>query len=433
MSPDPLEERLSRLPRGWRAAPLERLPWVQDIRYGITRPGAHEDDGVGMVRASDIQEGRLLSEEPRRISPLTHKANARSEVRVGDVLIVLVGRVGETALVTEAHEGWNVARTVALVRTTGPDQAAWLRLWLRSSYVRAWCDRHVRGSTLQRTLNLKDLRGLPVPLPPAGAEAALLRTVKAAEGKMSVNRRIAECAMSLSDALFAVEARNRGAWPERSFGAVTHLRMGQVARPREGASSPTGVLPKDGVPFLAPADVLRKGLPYVSRTEAWLVSPDGDSVCAPQSLLLATREDGVHAVLNEVPVVPGRGVLALHTETLADTYWLLHEVRSRSRELTAAAQGPGGRELSRNALASSVLHWPPSSMRERFAQVVGRLHMRAREAHAENAVLSRLPDGLLDNFLDGAAVDEGGGSARRHSPWPTPGPPGACVPRSAYT
>ncbi|WP_162600402.1 hypothetical protein [Streptomyces sp. CS147] len=364
-----------------------------------------------MIRASDIQEGRLHSEEPRRISPLTHEANARSEVRVGDVVVVLVGRVGEAAVVTEEYEGWNVARTVALVRTADPVHAAWLRLWLRSSYVRDWCDRHVRGSTLQRTLNLKDLRGLPVPLPPAGVGAALLRTVETAERKASVNRRIAECAMSLSDALFAFEARNRGAWPERSFGEVTLMRAGQAARPREGASSRSALPPEEGVPFLAPADVLRKGLPYVSRTEAWLVSPDEGSACAPQSLLLATREDGVHAVMNEVPVVPGRGVLVLHAETLADTYWLLHEVRSRSRELTAAAQGPGGRELSRNAFASSALHWPTWSVRERFAQVVAKLHARARDAHAENAVLSGLRDGLLEDSLDGVGVSEGGESA----------------------
>ncbi|MFJ4823944.1 hypothetical protein ACIP5L_11720 [Streptomyces bacillaris] len=31
------------------------------------------------------------------------------------------------------YDGWNVARTVAVIRTTGPDEAAWLRLWLSSS------------------------------------------------------------------------------------------------------------------------------------------------------------------------------------------------------------------------------------------------------------------------------------------------------------
>ncbi|MFH9769299.1 hypothetical protein ACH4N4_07380 [Streptomyces microflavus] len=415
MSPDLLEERLSRLPRGWRVAPFEQLPGVQHIRYGITRPGAHEDDGVGLVRASDIQEGRLHSEEPRRISPRTHEAHARSEVRVGDLLVVLVGRVGEAALVTEEYHGWNIARTVAVIRTTGPDEAAWLRLWLSSSYVRDWCARRATGSTLQRTLNLKDLRGLPVPLPTAEARTALLRTVRAVEEKTEVNRRIAECAMSLTDSLFAVEVKDRATWPEQSFGALTHLRMGHQSRPREDSPHPSTPFAEGGMPFLSPADVLRKGLPYVSGTDIWMVSPDEEAVSNPQSLLLAAREDGVHAVLNEVPVVPGRGVLALHAETLADTYWLLHEVRFRSRELTAAAQGPGGRELSRKALAATVLHWPPLSVRERFAQVAGRLHTRAKDALAENVLLSELRGSLLDRFLDGAI---GGESVRTqgHAP-----------------
>ncbi|MEV6264330.1 hypothetical protein AB0M42_26785 [Streptomyces sp. NPDC051784] len=64
-----------------------------------------------------------------------HEANARSEVRVGDVLVVLVGRVGEAAVVTDEYRGWNVARTVAVGRTTEPDEAAWLRLWFGSTYV----------------------------------------------------------------------------------------------------------------------------------------------------------------------------------------------------------------------------------------------------------------------------------------------------------
>ncbi|MFF3261400.1 hypothetical protein ACFYWO_19805 [Streptomyces sp. NPDC002932] len=402
VTPDRMKERLDRLPRGWVVAPLDQLPSVQIIGYGITRPGAHVDGGVGMVRAADIQDGRLHSDEPRRISLRTHQENVRSELRAGDVLIVLVGRVGEAAVVTDEYQGWNAARTVALVRTADPDAAAWLRLWLGSSYVRDWCKSRVTGSTLQRTLNLKVLRGLPVPLPPLKARAAFLRTTEAVERKAAVNSRIAECAMSLSDALFAVETQDTGTWPARPFGALAQLRSGHTSRPREDAAQPEESSPGTAVPFLAPADVLRSGLPYVSRTDTWLASPDADSVCAPRSLLLATREDGVHAVLNEIPVVPGRGILALRPETPADAYWLLHEVRARSGELTAAAQGPGGRELSRNVFAATTVPWPPTSVRDRFAQLTGKLHERARAACAENEILNRLHERILDGFLDGA-------------------------------
>ncbi|MFB6874604.1 hypothetical protein [Streptomyces sp. NPDC056323] len=183
---------------------------------------------------------------------------------------------------------------------------------------------------------------------------------------------------------------------------LAHLRSGHASRPREDVLHPGESSEESAVPFVAPADVLRRGLPYVSRTDTWLASPDAESMCAPQSLLLATREDGVHAVLNEVPVAPGRGILALKPETLADSYWLLHEVRARSGELTAAAQGPGGRELGRGAFAATAVQWPPSSVRERFAQLTGKLHLRARAAYAENEILNGLHDRLLDSFLDGA-------------------------------
>ncbi|MEV6264331.1 hypothetical protein AB0M42_26790 [Streptomyces sp. NPDC051784] len=97
----------------------------------------------------------------------------------------------------------------------------------------------------------------------------------------------------------------------------------------------------------------------------------------------------------------------MEPEESTDSYWLLYEIRSRRGELTAAAQGPGGRELSRNAMASTVIHWPPSSVRERFAQLTGKLHMRAKAAHAENAHLITLRQSLLRDFLEGAPHDAG--------------------------
>lgn len=46
-----------------------------------------------------------------------------------------------------------------------------------------------------------------------------------------MNRRIAEYAMSLTDALFAVEVKDGAARPERSFGSAAHLRVGHQSRP----------------------------------------------------------------------------------------------------------------------------------------------------------------------------------------------------------
>jgi hypothetical protein len=110
--PDRLEERLSRLPKGWDVVPPGGLPTARLIGYGITRPGEHTDSGVGTVRAADVQDGRLYNDEPKRISRQVHEAGLRSQLEVGDVVVVLVGRVGEAAIVTEEFHHWNASRTV---------------------------------------------------------------------------------------------------------------------------------------------------------------------------------------------------------------------------------------------------------------------------------------------------------------------------------
>ncbi|MFG2473497.1 hypothetical protein [Streptomyces fagopyri] len=84
-----------------------------------------------MIRAADVQDGRLRNDEPKLISRRVHEANRRSQLRVGDVVVVLVGRVGEPVLVTGEFHDWNASRTIGVIRMTESDEASWLRLWLR--------------------------------------------------------------------------------------------------------------------------------------------------------------------------------------------------------------------------------------------------------------------------------------------------------------
>lgn len=395
---DALQERLRRLPRDWTVERLGELRSAHILGYGITRPGDHADDGVGMIRAADIQDGRLDSRQPRRISPQVHEANLRSRVEAGDIVVILVGRVGEAAVVTDEFHHWNASRTVGIIRVTDPDERAWLSLWLRSLEVRQWCERQAIGSTLQRTLALAALRNMPVPLPPAGARVAFLRAMQILGEKNATNTRIADCAITLSDARFAVETWQSREWPEQSFGALAELHAGTVSRPSPGKD---GIPAKDRIAFASPADILQGDLPYLYRTERLLASADNASVCDLGSLLVASREDGVRVMRNEVPVAAGRGVLVIKPYSAADSYWLLHTIRSRSTELAANTQGSAGRELSRRAFSSTLVRWPPQEVRERFARIAGRLHVRAHIAQAENETLRNLGNQILDGFLNG--------------------------------
>ena len=83
--------------------------------------------------------------------------------------------------------------------------------------------------------------------------------------------------------------------------------------------------------------------------------------------------------------------------------WLLHELRSRSKELVATAQGQQGREMSRKALSRLTLSWPDASgVREPFARIAVPLHERAEAALGENRALEKLITSLLTETAEKA-------------------------------
>ncbi|MFH8927684.1 hypothetical protein ACH4D4_11625 [Streptomyces pristinaespiralis] len=395
---EPLEQRLSRLPDDWRVVPLGDLPTVHVIGYGITRPGEPADDGVGMIRAADVQEGTLHPVAPRRISHAVHEANKRSELAAGDIVVVLVGRVGDAAVVPPAFHGWNAARTIGIIRVAEPDDATWLNVWLGSPEVRDWCERRATGSTLHRTLGLAVLRDLPVPLPPAGARSAFLRVMRLLDEKILTNHRIFDRATALATARFIAETRYGADWPARPMDTLVTMRAGVAPRPRPDHQDMPA---SEGITFVAPADVLQSGSALLYGTEHRIRSEQAGDVCGPDSLLLASREDGVRAVMCAGPVVPGRNVLVLRPCSTADAFWLLHDIRLHGAELAAAAQGSAGREISRRVLGATTVRWPPQEVRQRFAKLAERLHERARIAGVESQKLGKVRGRLLGSFLSG--------------------------------
>ncbi|MFB7630604.1 hypothetical protein ACFC0M_06605 [Streptomyces sp. NPDC056149] len=334
-----------------------------------------------MLRASDIGDGRIQTAELVLISHDVDKANPRTRLRPGDVVIVLVGRIGEAACVTSEHEGWQAARSLAVVRCADPALAEWLRVWLASPTARAWCLTHATGSA-QATLGVTKLRKLPVPLPSADVRDRTLHAVKVIEARIAVNERIARTAVALADAHFAAAAFDRSTWLQCRFEDIANAWTGSSTKPAEPLAEGKGTA------WAAPADVLHSPLPYLDRT-AERVGGD-PAVHPPNTLLVAPKAGEVRAAINQVPMAVGRGVLAVQPSNVADIWWLLHEIRSRSGELSTLGQGTRARELSARALLQAAVSLPPIDTMRRFAHLASTLHARALTAARESRTLRPL-------------------------------------------
>lgn len=171
------------------------------ISYGIVQPGAHQDDGVPIVRVADIRGGRIAMEHPLRVAPEVEASYSRTRLNGGELLLTLVGTVGEAAVVPPEMKGWNVARAVAVIPVRKDIGAYWIKLALNAPEAREMIFGRL-NTTVQATLNLKDVAQLPILLPDQKERQGIAHILGTLDDKIELNRRMNETLEAIAQAIF---------------------------------------------------------------------------------------------------------------------------------------------------------------------------------------------------------------------------------------
>ena len=153
------------LPSDWAIVPLESL--LRDrksIAVGVMYPGPDTVGGVPLLKVGDVKDGSVPIKPSYCISLETDEEHKRTRLAGDELLITLVGNPGECVVVTPEMAGWNPARAIAVVRLQDTTLRTYLKTVLESTAGRHLIDA-VLNTTVQKTLNLKDIRKLPIPLP----------------------------------------------------------------------------------------------------------------------------------------------------------------------------------------------------------------------------------------------------------------------------
>ncbi|MCA3226167.1 MAG: restriction endonuclease subunit S [Burkholderiales bacterium] len=186
----------------WETVPLDSLVEPgRGISYGIVQPGAPVADGVPIVRVSDVRDGRVAVSAPLRVAPAIEAAYARTRLTGGELLLTLVGTVGEAAVVPASLAGWNTARAVAVIPVRKDVGAYWIKLALAAPGVREIIDSRL-NTTVQATLNLADVARLPIVLPPVHERETIAHILGTLDDKIELNRRMNETLEAMARALF---------------------------------------------------------------------------------------------------------------------------------------------------------------------------------------------------------------------------------------
>lgn len=153
------------LPDYWKVKTLVQLTEPNNISYGIVQPGKHDINGVPIIRVNNFNSIGLDVSDALRVAPEIANKSLKTKLKTDDVLLTLVGSTGLTYIVPEKYEGWNVARAVAVIRTDNTVSADWIKICLDSNFTKYFLDSRA-NTTVQKTINLSDVKQIPIPVPP---------------------------------------------------------------------------------------------------------------------------------------------------------------------------------------------------------------------------------------------------------------------------
>ena len=218
-------------PENWKVVPLETL--LRDskgIAVGVMYPGPNTPGGVPLIKVGDVNGGLVSLRPSYCISAEVNAEYKRTQLAGDELLITLVGNPGECVVVKKHMAGWNAARAIAVIRLEDPSLRVYLKTVLESTACRHLIDA-VLNTTVQKTLNLKDIRLLPIPMPPKQVIQAISGFSNALNDRIALLRETNATLEAIAQALFKswfidfdpVRAKAEGLEPEGMDAATAAL------------------------------------------------------------------------------------------------------------------------------------------------------------------------------------------------------------------
>lgn len=171
------------------------LSTIQDGLHGIRR---YVPEGVALLGVGNVTENGIDLSQVNYIARREHDRLVASQVRRGDLLVTITGRLG-TASLYDSDEPANLSAHVALCRPNAGFELLYLKYFFASRFGAASFSKAQIGSTHPH-INVRRLAELPMPLPSSAKQRELVEGMEAARAMRRAKQAEADTLLSSLDA-----------------------------------------------------------------------------------------------------------------------------------------------------------------------------------------------------------------------------------------
>ena len=372
------------------------------------RDGTHDTpkptmSGHKLVTSKHIKNGQIDPTEAYCISEEDYQAiNARSLVEQWDVLMSMIGTVGESAVVKQIPD--YAIKNVALFKCGKSEiRGKWLNYYLQSPDARARMSGNMKGSS-QQFLSLKQLRALPIPVCDNETMKKIVDILSAYDDLIENNRKqiklLEEAAQRLYKEWF-VDLRFPGyehtkitdgvpeGWKKKPLSRIADIVMGQS--PKSEFYNQIG----EGLPFHQ--GVGSYGNRFV-KDETY--STSFTRIAEAGSILFSVRAPVGRLNVTKNKVVIGRGIAALNQKNGFQSF-LFYMLKERFFKDNLVGNGSIFASISKDELLNQQFIIPCEDILVHYDKAAKNMDERIAVLDRQIELLTQGRDRLLPKLMSG--------------------------------
>ena len=392
--------------------------------------------GKLLVTSKNVKGGRLVMESAYLISDEDYsEINRRSKVDQWDLLLTMIGTVGEVCIVEQAEPSFAI-KNVGLLKCGSELRAKWLYYFLRSPQGQALVEQRKKGST-QQYISLTEIRNFPVSYPVDEQELrAAVSLLSMLDDRITLLRETNATLEAIAQALFKswfvdfdpVRAKMEGRTPEGMDEATAALfpdgletsELGEVPRgwrvmpvgdviEAVGGATPDTKNEAFWEPpvhcWTSPKDLSGIAAPVLLDTERKVsdqgLAKIGSGLLPSGTLLMSSRAPIGYLALAQVPLAINQGYIAMLPGGLLPPLYMYFWCRHNMDNIKGRANGSTFMEISKKAFRPIPVLVPTNDLVTAFTATTEALFARLTANEHQAQTLSTLRDTLLPRLISG--------------------------------
>jgi type I restriction enzyme S subunit len=359
--------------------------------------------------------------------------NKRSKVDRWDVLISMIGTVGEPCLIKEEPDF--AIKNIGLFKTKSEADGKWLYYFLRSKEAQQNIREQSRGTT-QQYIPLGALRDFPILVTDDPAEQRAIASVLGAlDDKIELNRRMNATLEAMARALFQswfvdfdpVRAKLDGRQPEGIDAETAALfsaefeesELGPIPKGwevcplSEKIQLLSGGTPKTSEPTYWDGDIPWYSVRDVpSETDVWVIHTDkhvtklgiansAAQIFPEKTTIISARGTVGKLALTAVPMAMNQSCYGVRGISGYGDYFTYYSLREATAQLQQRTHGTVFDTITTETFKTLDCIFPPAPLTQAFDRTVAPLLVQIRANIQESRTLATLRDTLLPKLLSG--------------------------------